>query len=1108
MPRSLRSLAPLLALAALASAPCPAAAVTFVDSGASLLGAAGSAIRSATAWGDFDGDGDLDLVVAGSTTGMVAGNRTRLYRNEGGGFVSVPTTLPNLGNAALAWGDHDRDGDLDLALSGVDSTAVRRTRVYRNDGGGAFADLGASLTALASGALAWGDYDRDGDLDLAACGTSSGNLSGATAKVYRNDDGTFVDASSGIAGGGFMGAIAFGDLDGDGDLDLLVTGYGTSGAPTTRVYRNDAGTWVAIPSSLAGVAEGAALCLADADGDGDLDLALAGSTTGDEADGTVRVYANDGTGGFTDLGASLTGLSSVAASWGDFDADGDVDLLLAGDNSTGSRLTSVARNDGGGVFTQVSIGVAHVGEGAIAWGDYDNDGRLDLAMTGRDGSGLRLARIYRNIDAPVNAAPGTPTALTATRGAAGAETVAITFSWTAPSDDHTPQSGLSYELRVGTTPGGAEIMGSLSDGTSGFRRVPRAGGAGALESHTLVLPYGEYHWSVHAVDGGYRGGAFAAEQSIVVRPMQDLGLGLLGVSGTGASYATPLAWGDYDHDGQLDLLVAGQPNTGNPFTMKTRLYRNVGGSLVPVPTALPNITSGGAAWGDYDRDGDLDLAMGSYDSTITPILEVMRNDGGGVFTDAGAGLPGLGVAVVAWGDYDRDGDLDLFVAGAPAGGGASTVARIYRNVGGTFTDLQAGLTGVATGAAAWGDLDGDGDLDLVKSGFTPGGTSPRTFVCINQAGAFTEDSTMVVGVTQGSIDLGDHDADGDLDLLICGSTTSGFAVPTTQLYDNDGTGHFTLQPAGLPDLYRGAARWGDYDGDGDLDIALTGAPANLGDPALARIARNDGGGVFQVLDVGLPGLAGGALAWGDLDGDGRLELAITGGEGADVFTRIYGHAGSLANTPPSPPSGLRSTGSPPGTAVLRWDPASDSRTAAAGLSYDVRVGTSTHGGQVVSLPADSLSGLRRVAQRGNAQADSCVIDLPGGVFYFTVQAIDASFAGSALPAWQTIVAGTLAADPVGDAPVALAIHSISPNPVRHMARVAFDLPREVEVDLGVYDVTGRRVATLLRARFAAGRQLAAWDGRGDHGERLPAGQYLVRLRAGTQDVVRRVTLTH
>src|SRR5262245_8494035 len=160
-PRPLR-FAVLMVLALLFTSSLPAAAVTFVDSGASLLGAGGSIVHPVVAWGDYDGDNDLDLVVAGSTDGTTTGSRTRLYRNNAGAFSVQPTALPNLVNAALAWGDYDRDGDLDLALEGLDSTATRMTRIYRNDGGGTFVDIAAGLTAVANGGLAWGDFDNDG----------------------------------------------------------------------------------------------------------------------------------------------------------------------------------------------------------------------------------------------------------------------------------------------------------------------------------------------------------------------------------------------------------------------------------------------------------------------------------------------------------------------------------------------------------------------------------------------------------------------------------------------------------------------------------------------------------------------------------------------------------------------------------------------------------------------------------------------------------------------------------------------------------------------------------------------------------------------------------
>ena len=94
-----------------------------------------------------------------------------------------------------------------------------------------------------------------------------------------------------------------------------------------------------------------------------------------------------------------------------------------------------------------------------------------------------------------------------------------------------------------------------------------------------------------------------------------------------------------------------------------------------------------------------------------------------------------------------------------------------------------------------------------------------------------------------------------------------------------------------------------------------------------------------------------------------------------------------------------------------------------------------------------------------------------------------------------------------DVPVAFALRNVWPNPVVHSTRVAFDLPRESDVDLSVFDVSGRKVATVLKARFAAGRQAAAWDGRGDDGAHLAAGVYMMRLTAAGHVENRRVVLT-
>jgi hypothetical protein len=332
-------------------------------------------------------------------------------------------------------------------------------------------------------------------------------------------------------------------------------------------------------------------------------------------------------------------------------------------------------------------------------------------------------------------------------------------------------------------------------------------------------------------------------------------------------------WGDYDADGDLDLVVTGNAGSGSGTPTAT-IYRNDGGgTFTPLGAGLTSV-AGSSAWGDYDGDGDLDLVVTGADESLNATATIYRNDGGGTFTDIGASLTGVIFGTSsAWGDYDGDGDLDLVVTGAD---GSTSTAMIYRNGGeGTFTPLGAGLTGVRNGSSAWGDYDADGDLDLVVTG-RASLIYTATIYRNDGEGTFTDIGAGLTGVQASSSAWGDYDGDGDLDLVVTGFDGSN---PTATIYRNDGEGTFTGIGAGLTGVASSSSAWGDYDGDGDLDLVVTGADADADDNPTATIYRNDGGGTFTPLDAGLTGVYGGSSAWGDYDGDGDLDLVVTGEAG-------------------------------------------------------------------------------------------------------------------------------------------------------------------------------------------------------------------------------------
>ena len=462
---------------------------------------------SSVAWGDYDNDGRLDILLTG-----VAGSDiiSRVYRNnENGTFTDINAGLPGVCSGSVAWGDYDNDGWLDILISG--STGSNNiSQVYRNNKNGTFTDINAGLPGVIWGGVAWGDYDNDGRLDILIVGdTGSGNIS----RVYRNSgNGTFSWNTNAVLSGVKEGSVAWGDYDNDGRLDILLTGAAWEGdwVKVSRVYRNNGnGTFSDINAGLQGVQDGS-VAWGDYDNDGRLDILLTGFTGYTGAGDISRVYRNNGNGTFTDINAGVPGVSYGGVAWGDYDNDGWLDILISGTTDF-KRISRVYRNNKNGTFTDLNVGLPGVITSSVAWGDYNKDGRLDILLTGSitNSSNGDFAGIYRNYCPLTNTPPSAPTGLTST-----VSDTRVTLSWTAASDATTLPAGLTYNLRVGTTPGGSDILSPQSNPTNGLRRLPRLGNAQHKTNTILELSRLSgivCYWSVQAVDTAWAGSPFAAE---------------------------------------------------------------------------------------------------------------------------------------------------------------------------------------------------------------------------------------------------------------------------------------------------------------------------------------------------------------------------------------------------------------------------------------------------------------------------------------------------------------------------------------------------------------------------------------------------------------------
>ncbi len=468
-------------------------------------------------------------------------------------------------------------------------------------------------------------------------------------------------------------------------------------------------------------------------------------------------------------------------------------------------------------------------------------------------------------------------------------------------------------------------------------------------------------------------------------------------AGLQAVQRSSLEWGDYDSDGDLDLLMVGTDGLEN----YAKIYRNDGSDVfVDLTSAgLQGVVNGPVTWGDYDNDGDLDVLLTGYDGGSTNFSIVYRNNGGGSFTDLELDLPPIGSGSVDWGDYDSDGDLDIFMTGW---NGSTSYALIYRNDSGSFTDINAGLPGVRSGSSLWGDYDNDGDLDLLLTGWN--GSEAFTQIFNNDDGIFL-DINAGLSLVNGSAAWGDYDSDGDLDLLLTGF---GAGVPTTILYENHNS-NFAEVNSGLPGVNQSAVAWGDYDNDGDLDILLNGYD---GANWQTDIFQNNGG-TFSAINAGLPLVRSGALAWGDYDNDGDLDLILTGQDsGLNLYSTIYRNDGEPANTSPQPPANLSHAVSG-SDATLSWNSASDTETPAAGLTYNLRIATTPRGEEVKTGHSDPLTGFRKLVQPGNVQNVTrwTIQGLADGIYYWSVQAIDGGYGGSAFATEQTFGVGTVMSAP-------------------------------------------------------------------------------------------------
>ncbi len=671
--------------------------------------------------GDFDGDGDPDI----ATTDSEVGAGLRVFLNEGDAvFVEGPFTPNAVNSPSMAAADLDGDGDLDLLLASV---APADVAIAINDGTGVLAVAGSVALGSSARSVAAEDVDGDGDADIIA---AHGN---SVSVALNRGDGTFASPLA-HAVGGTGSDLSVVDIDGDLDPDVVV---GLSSSAEVVVLRNTGlGVFPAVETYAAGALV-VSLDVADMDGGGGPDILVGGAFGAD-----LYWLPNDGTGAFLAPNAVPLGvLAPHYVALGDLDNDGDADVGV-NTGVIGAITFSALLNDGAGGFSDA-------GQHAVAYGsslalprgpilaDLDDDADLDVysMLTG-----------------------WSPVSILIGKGDGGFV------------------SSQSYDLVTTFGASGRSILEDL-DGDGALDLIQANYSSGGV----TVLP-------------GHGDGSFGSAIEYAVAP--------LGPQWVDAA--------DLDADGDLDLAVASGNPPGDVFVL---LNDGFGG--LSAATSVSSYDGPLAVEaGDLDGDGDQDLAVLNQPLLGPGSVEILLNNGKASFvTGIGVGASALALAL---GDLDGDFDLDIALAGA---GGVTVLTN-----GGEadFTAWSTAPAGFAY-ALALGDLDGDGDIDALTGH-------------VGDVGVLLNDGSGLLAVAQyyesgaqaTDVLLADVDGDGDPDAAAARDSTFKMAV---RVLLNDGDGTMTIaSDFGVGSDYGPyAIAAGDLDGDGDLDLVATAHKYQGGD---------------------------------------------------------------------------------------------------------------------------------------------------------------------------------------------------------------------------------------------------------------------------------------
>lgn len=885
----------------------------------------------ALAWADYNNDGFDDLLLTGNN--VLEGRISKIYKNNGDSTFTEQTQieLPGVQQGSVDWGDYNNDGFLDILLTGKDNDNNRLSKIFSNNGDGTFSEQTlANLTPVSSSSVAWSDYDKDGNLDILLTGYNSGGIS----KLYKNNgDSTFTEQTVGLLGV-YHSSVAWSDFNKDTWPDILLTGRSGNAVYSVLYKNNQDGTFTELPLGLGGVMY-SSVSWGDYNDDTWPDMLI----TGYDGGIVSRIYSNNGDETFSelteDITGNITGVRYSSVAWGDYNNDGYDDILLTGDTllSPETPMSIIYRNNGDSTFSKLQTKIQNVYVGSAIWCDYNNDNYLDYIISGIS-LNSNITKLYSNnqsgnftlLEKGLDFTP-----FITFEEIENVELSSVTwedynkdgyqdFILTGATDDVPPYNPVS------------KIYKNNGNGTFSEQTSINLPGV-----HRGSVAWGDYNNDTYPdfiITGGTTDSPNYTPISKIYKNNQN------GTFSEQTQFTIPevalssVQWGDYNNDNYPDLLINGTDASGRI----TKVYKNNNGSsFTDIGAGLTESNEGSVEWGDFNNDNLLDILITGW-SNSGRITKIYENKGNDIFEDLNTGLPGIKGGKARWGDYNNDGFLDIALFGSSS---SVRITKIYKNNGNkTFTE-EFSFPGLIDGDIAWLDYDNDNYVDILLTAFGSGVANTKIYKNDGGTSFIEQTQIELQDVYNGSVDCADFNNDNLKDILLTGEVVQGVDyVPFSSVYINTGNNNFNKLGNDFPPLtvsyisiadynkdknkdivltgkdsdtteiskiyeavdlvyqepntdlpvYRNAcSSWGDYNNDGYLDLIICGL--NSLDIPETKLLTNSVTGKFTETFSLITGVYDASIEWADYNNDGLLDFIISGNNGTKQITKIYKNTG-------------------------------------------------------------------------------------------------------------------------------------------------------------------------------------------------------------------------